>query len=159
MASRDYESETLTVHWDSDRCIHSAHCATTLPTVFLPGQKPWIDVAGASDEQIAATVDGCPSGALSYTRTTASDTNPAAEDPTEADVTVRVWADGPYEISGTVRVVDNDGNLIRETQKVSLCRCGHSSAKPFCDGTHKHCGFSDPGLFSKPNRKDSPSTD
>lgn len=153
MAARDYESETLTVHWDAEICIHSGHCAASLGTVFQPDQRPWIDVSGADDTDIALTVDGCPSGALSYTRAVAAE--PATATGTAAatdEVTVRVWADGPYEIAGPVRVLDTEGNLIRQAHKVSLCRCGHSNAKPFCDGTHKHCGFEDPGVFRKPDR-------
>lgn len=70
MTTRDYESNSLTVHWDADTCIHSGHCAATLGSVFNPAHRPWIDVAGAPDDEIAAAIDGCPSGALSYTRTT-----------------------------------------------------------------------------------------
>ncbi len=69
MAIRDYESDTLTVHWDADRCAHSGHCAATLRSVFDPARRPWIDVTGAADDEISAAIDGCPSGALSYTRT------------------------------------------------------------------------------------------
>lgn len=59
-------------------------------------------------------------------------------------VEVKVRDNGPLKITGKVRVVDADGNLIRETeedQAIALCRCGHSSDKPFCDGKHTGEGF------------------
>lgn len=67
MTTRDYPSTELTVHWNNEICIHSAVCAKTLPGVFHPREKPWITVDGATDEEIAAMIDTCPSGALSYT--------------------------------------------------------------------------------------------
>lgn len=67
MTQRDYDSSELTVHWNNELCIHSAVCAKTLPNVFKPREKPWIHVDGATDEEIAAMIDTCPSGALSYT--------------------------------------------------------------------------------------------
>ncbi|MEI6448083.1 MAG: CDGSH iron-sulfur domain-containing protein [Actinomycetes bacterium] len=59
-------------------------------------------------------------------------------------VEVKVRDNGPLKITGHVRVVDADGNLIRETdegQAIALCRCGHSTDKPFCDGKHSGEGF------------------
>jgi uncharacterized Fe-S cluster protein YjdI len=68
MASRDYPTTGLTVHWDPSLCQHSRVCATTLPTVFRPRERPWVDADAASADEIAATIDACPSRALSYTR-------------------------------------------------------------------------------------------
>jgi CDGSH-type Zn-finger protein len=48
------------------------------------------------------------------------------------------------KVTGPVRIVDVEGNLIRdvpEGQNVFLCRCGHSKTKPICDSTHKEIGF------------------
>ena len=150
MSIRDYESTSLTVHWDDEICSHSAHCAKTLPGVFRPGERPWIDVTGAPDDDIAATIDGCPSGALSYSRKDDEIPVGSGDQEPEDDVVVRVWGSGPYEVVGTVRILDNDGNLIREVTKASLCRCGLSKVKPFCDGSHKDGNFTDPGLFRTP---------
>ena len=60
------------------------------------------------------------------------------------EVTILVRANGPYRITGPIKIVDPDGNefeLPTDREWVSLCRCGHSSSKPFCDGTHKTAGF------------------
>ena len=69
MATRDYPTEGLTVHWDPSICQHSGVCARTLPRVFRPRERPWIDPDAASAAEIAAMIDTCPSRALSYTWT------------------------------------------------------------------------------------------
>jgi uncharacterized Fe-S cluster protein YjdI len=66
--NRDYESDEIIVHWDSGKCIHSGNCVRGLSSVFNPREHPWINVLGATADEIAAQVEKCPSGALSYTR-------------------------------------------------------------------------------------------
>lgn len=58
-----------------------------------------------------------------------------------ADSSIKVKDNGPYLITGSFEVVDAEGNTFETKKAVSLCRCGHSSNKPFCDGTHKKIGF------------------
>lgn len=58
-----------------------------------------------------------------------------------ADVTITVRKNGPYVVSGTVEVKDADGNVYPAKERLSLCRCGASTTKPFCDGTHSKMGF------------------
>jgi CDGSH-type Zn-finger protein len=61
-------------------------------------------------------------------------------------VTITPYRDGPLLVRGPFRLVGSDGHPIpcdRET--IALCRCGRSSLKPFCDGTHKLVGFRAPG--------------
>ncbi len=61
-----------------------------------------------------------------------------------AEVTIRVKKNGPYRVEGPVRLIDADGNAWDLTGKeagFSLCRCGGSVNKPFCDGTHSRIGF------------------
>ena len=48
---------------------------------------------------------------------------------------------GPYRITGTITLIDADGNPIETKVMTFLCRCGHSANKPFCDGTHNKIGF------------------
>lgn len=60
----------------------------------------------------------------------------------EAIVEIKVRDDGPYKVTGPVRIVDVDGNAFDLPEgSVVLCRCGESLTKPFCDATHKTCGF------------------
>src|SRR5437763_2952285 len=60
-----------------------------------------------------------------------------------ADVTITVRRNGPFRVEGPIRLVDADGNEYDLTGKpaISLCRCGGSVNKPFCDGTHSKIGF------------------
>ena len=59
-----------------------------------------------------------------------------------ADVTITARDNGPYLVKGPVQIVDVDGNEFKvEREIVALCRCGGSTNKPFCDGTHSKIGF------------------
>ena len=54
---------------------------------------------------------------------------------------IKVNNNGPYVISGEINLVDADGNPFTKNETFALCRCGHSSNKPFCDGSHSREGF------------------
>ena len=57
------------------------------------------------------------------------------------DVTITPSNGGPYLVSGAVHLADVDGREIPHPDHMSLCRCGHSNNKPFCDGTHLTIDF------------------
>ena len=58
------------------------------------------------------------------------------------DTTVTTRKNGPYMVQGEIKIVDAEGNEIpTDSDMVFLCRCGASDNKPFCDGTHRTCGF------------------
>ncbi len=57
------------------------------------------------------------------------------------DVVIKVRENGPYLVTGTVRLIDADGNPYTVTENFVLCRCGESTTKPFCDGSHRTNGF------------------
>ena len=173
MARRDYVGDGIVVHWDSDRCEHSMRCFTGLPAVFDTEKRPWVDVTGASAEAIAATVDTCPSRALTYSRTDRAPLGPNGvnlpppledgEQPTghgteeralDPPTTVTPRQDGPVVVEGTICVVGPDGAAVEHTGRTFLCRCGGSADKPLCDGTHKRIGFTAPGVpvRRKPDR-------
>lgn len=65
--------------------------------------------------------------------------------------TIQVRNDGPYRIEGDFRIVDAAGNVwdLSGRTAVSLCRCGGSANKPFCDGTHARLGFKSECVASK----------
>ncbi len=65
MSVKIYEKEDVKIVWDQTKCIHSGNCVRALPAVFNPKSRPWINVDGASKEEIVAHVAQCPSGALS----------------------------------------------------------------------------------------------
>ncbi|MGH9024570.1 MAG: CDGSH iron-sulfur domain-containing protein, partial [Acidimicrobiia bacterium] len=84
-------------------------------------------------------VQQCPSGALSVT--VGDSTNPL-----EADLPDRVQPvpNGPYHVTGGVQVRAADGTPYEVRNRQTLCRCGGSANKPFCNGTHWHIGFEAP---------------
>ena len=60
---------------------------------------------------------------------------------------IRCRENGPLVILGTVKIVDHHGNefpIPAGKEAVALCRCGQSRNKPFCDGSHRTCGFHAP---------------
>ena len=59
-----------------------------------------------------------------------------------ADVTIKAHKSGPYEVQGSVSVGDHQNKQYQDQgSTIYLCRCGQSSQKPFCDGTHSKVGF------------------
>ena len=61
-----------------------------------------------------------------------------------SDVRIQIRDDGPFLVQGQITLVDADGNEfpnLSEKPAIALCRCGASKNRPFCDGSHKECGF------------------
>ena len=58
-----------------------------------------------------------------------------------AQVTIETIRNGPYIVTGEVELIDADGNKFPVEKRMALCRCGASTEKPFCDGTHSKIGF------------------
>jgi CDGSH-type Zn-finger protein len=58
-----------------------------------------------------------------------------------AQVTIETIKNGPYIVKGAVELIDADGNKFQVEPRMALCRCGASTEKPFCDGTHSKIGF------------------
>ncbi len=59
-------------------------------------------------------------------------------------ITLRVKANGSIRVTGMVDFVDENGTVLETRTDFSLCRCGHSQTKPFCDGAHRAAGFQAP---------------
>lgn len=131
---QSYENDQIQVGFDPNICAHAGKCVRNLKSVFDLKGRPWINVNGDTPDAIVDLIKTCPSGALTYTLK-----NAEAEEKEEAVVTVTV--SNSLKIEGKVRIVDREGNLIRETEKCSFCRCGHSKVQPFCDGSHKEHGW------------------
>jgi CDGSH-type Zn-finger protein len=58
-----------------------------------------------------------------------------------AHVKIETIKNGPYIVTGEVELIDADGNKFSAEKRMALCRCGASTEKPFCDGTHSKIGF------------------
>ena len=132
-----YNNDDLTVVWKPHLCIHSKHCWKELGTVFRPSERPWVNMKGASSEQIQEQVDKCPSGALSYEK--------KEEAPTSNSIlalpVIEVTPNGPLLVHGSIILKDVSGNQTEKNKITAFCRCGHSANKPYCDGNHSRKGF------------------
>ncbi len=135
MSRRNYKGESIAVSFDLKTCIHAGRCLMGSPDVFNLDKKPWIQPDEGEAEKLIKTIKRCPSGALQYQIEDAS----KMEAPGENKVTIR--PNGPLFVRGDINV---DGADTCQT-RLSLCRCGKSKNKPYCDNAHKEAGFKDPG--------------
>ncbi len=136
--TKKYSNGEVTIVWQPQKCIHSTVCFRGLPDVFDPRKRPWITPETSTTERIIEQVKKCPSGALSIAELAENSNNPQMENVT---TTVEVIANGPLCVHGTISVKDSAGGIVEKLNKTFLCRCGSSSNKPYCDGTHKKTGF------------------
>jgi CDGSH-type Zn-finger protein len=90
-------------------------------------------------ERLKAMVGRCPSGRLVYLGPPAG-----SEEEAELPQEVGVVNDGPLWVRGGITVEAADGSTYEVRNRVTLCRCGQSENKPFCDGSHVSVGFRDP---------------
>jgi len=122
----------LTIRFDSRRCIHSRHCVLDAPTVFkanTPGE--WIYPDTVPVATLVAVSHNCPSGAIHYER---QDGGP---DETAPPVNqLRIRENGPYAVHAPLQVAGQDDGF-----RATLCRCGQSKNKPWCDGSHVAAAF------------------
>jgi Dyp-type peroxidase family len=124
------ESDTVRLIVEGGLCIHSRNCVLSRPDVFVPNvEGAWLHPELATAEEIVQVAENCPSGAIRYERKDGG----AAEKPPMRNV-VRVRENGPLAIHGDFTLAG--APVIRAT----LCRCGKSNKKPYCDGSHK-AGF------------------
>jgi CDGSH-type Zn-finger protein len=143
---KDYAGKKITVHDNRRICSHAAECVNNLPSVFRLNARPWIDPDGANVEEVINTIRKCPSGALSY-----SIDGIEHRDQNDRNPMVTVSKDGPHIITGGIELIAGDANNIIQfgdgvsKEHYTLCRCGASNNKPFCDGMHKVINFKDDG--------------
>jgi len=141
-----YTNGEVTVVWKPDTCIHSRICWTELKEVFDPTQRPWVKMDGATTERIIEQVRKCPSGALSYFMNNEADASANISQPTVAAesaeiVNIEIRPDGPIVVNTDCHITHSNGEVEIKKGKTSLCRCGASSNKPYCDGSHRKIDF------------------
>jgi uncharacterized Fe-S cluster protein YjdI len=148
--NREYTNGEITVFWKPDTCIHATTCFMKLRKVFDPTKRPWVNMQGASTEEIIGIVDQCPTDALTwkYNRDlTANEkkelaAEPAGEEMVPLPVTeITLIENGPALIKGKFRMKNMAGEVIETAPQIAICRCGASLNKPFCDGSHHTSGF------------------
>jgi uncharacterized Fe-S cluster protein YjdI/CDGSH-type Zn-finger protein len=135
-----YRGRDIEVSFDLDLCVHVAECLRGDPRVFQLNRRPWILSDAAAADDVAEVVRRCPSGALLYRRL---DGGPD-EDP-DGPAQVTPIHNGPLLVSGKIEVRREDGT-VETLPRATLCRCGESNNKPFCDNRHLAAGFRAPGV-------------
>jgi CDGSH-type Zn-finger protein/uncharacterized Fe-S cluster protein YjdI len=137
------EGEAVSIMFDGNRCIHARFCVTQAPATFLANvDGPWIKPDATDAELLCGVVRQCPSGALTYRRRDGHD---------ETAPPVNLWAlreNGPYAVKADLSI---DGE--KAGFRATLCRCGASKNKPFCDKSHIDVNFVATG---EPASRDTP---
>ena len=134
----NYVGEKITIHKNRGLCAHVGYCSSGLPAVFALGEGRDINPDAALVDEIIEVVNKCPSGSLSYS------IDGVEYRDQNRDPMITVSSDGPYCLVGEIEVVGQEthGDQV-STEHCTLCRCGSSKNKPFCDGTHRDIGFKD----------------
>ncbi|MFN6569383.1 CDGSH iron-sulfur domain-containing protein [Dendronalium sp. ChiSLP03b] len=128
----EYRGESITIFIHGNRCIHSRNCVLGHPDVFVPNAEgDWIHPDKASSETIAAIAQSCPSGAIAYERLDGGEPESAPE----VNI-VRIRENGPLAFHAELDIAGDTSSF-----RATLCRCGASSNKPFCDSSHNKANF------------------
>jgi CDGSH-type Zn-finger protein/uncharacterized Fe-S cluster protein YjdI len=128
----------VTVIFEGQRCVHARNCVLSHPEVFVPNvQGEWIfpDAAPAAD--VIRIGLNCPSGAIRVIRNDRTETS----DKAPRVNTLRLRENGPLALEAPMQL---RGQAL-DAPRATLCRCGASQNKPFCDGSHAGAGFAASG--------------
>ncbi len=134
-----YRGRDLEVSFDLDICVHIGECLRGEPEVFQLRRRPWVLPDAGDADTVAAVIELCPSGALQYRR---HDGGPQER---HDKTTVTPIRNGPLMVVGEIEVRHEDGS-IETLPRATLCRCGESADKPFCDNSHLRSEFRAPGV-------------
>jgi CDGSH-type Zn-finger protein/uncharacterized Fe-S cluster protein YjdI len=121
-----------TISFDGRRCVHARRCVLSQPSVFKANvEGPWIDPDAASAEDLMFVALSCPSGAIQVTRLDGGEAegNPLVN-------TIAIRENGPLAVNARIELA---GEPIGT--RATLCRCGASNNKPYCDGSHNGAAF------------------
>ncbi len=134
----EFKGKDITIYDNRGVCSADGACVRECPEVFQKHKKPdWIFPDEAHVKKIVETIEHCPSGALSYKigseRVQDLPRTPA----------VRIAKNGPLEFVGYIDLVDDKSSRPESKEHYTLCRCGASKNKPFCDNSHKKVNFVD----------------
>jgi CDGSH-type Zn-finger protein/uncharacterized Fe-S cluster protein YjdI len=122
----------VVVRFDGKRCIHARRCVLGAPDAFVANvEGSWLRPDAVRPDDLVSIAQQCPSGAITYERL---DGGPAEAAPPVNVATVR--ENGPLAVHADLELTGH-GRMFRAT----LCRCGASKNKPFCDGSHVAKGF------------------
>lgn len=134
--THSFQNQTIKVSFDGSICAHAGVCFGELHSVFDGDANPPINLDGASTDEIIRVVTKCPSSALTYERL-----DDAPNEQIATTNTATIVPNGPVALRGQLTLGDT------EYTRLTLCRCGQSQNKPYCDGSHKQVSFDDHQLI------------
>ena len=134
-----YRGRDIEVSFDLEICVHVGECLRGHRGVFNLNRRPWVLPDEGEADSVAEVVELCPSGALQYRRLDGG--KPEAHVGTKV-VPIR---NGPLMVTGEIEVRREDGT-IETLPRATLCRCGFSKHRPFCDNEHLKIDFRAPGV-------------
>ncbi len=133
----NYVGQKVTIHDNRGICAHAGRCTDGLAAVFHLREEPWIYPESASADEIIETIKKCPSGALSYT------IDGAEHRDNNGEPSIFIAPNGPYVVSGSPSLENTKRAEGASKEHFTMCRCGGSKNKPFCDGSHWYNEFTD----------------
>ena len=130
------EARDMTLIYEGKKCIHSRFCVTGAPQVFLANVVgPWIHPDAMPVDSLVEIAHACPSGAIRYRRKDGK-----ADESAPPVNLIATREAGPYAVRGELQIAGEAVGF-----RVTLCRCGASKNKPYCDGSHHEIGFAASG--------------
>ena len=133
--AKEYTGKEITIVDNRGVCSHDQSCVNGLPSVFDRHRRPWINPDGATVKEIIVTIEKCPSGALSYK------IGGQHHKDLDREPAIIVSRNGPLHVVGGIELKDDLESKPESEEHYTLCRCGQSKNKPFCDGTHLDIDF------------------
>ena len=132
-----YEGKELEVNFNRSICAGASACVKGLPSVFLEGGlENWIVPDNDTANNVINVINNCPSGALSYRL------NNKLHIDERANPKINIIKNGPYNVEGIPCMHETRPTNASQT-KYTLCRCGYSKNKPYCDYSHAQNNWTD----------------
>ncbi len=143
MDKNKYTGKHLDVLWDERLCTKVGECERAQGGAFEAGREPWCEPDRVDEDELPTLLARCPTGAL-HAADKQGDVLLEAPAPNQ----VTIACDGPFYLRGNLMMPAAPGGEASSAgtaRRMALCRCGGSSNKPFCDGSHHRVGFRDSG--------------
>ena len=134
----EYPGKEITIFDNRGVCSADGACVRESPKVFQNDKKPdWVFPNEDDIKKTIRTIEKCPSGALSYM------TGTERIQDLDREPAIKVAKNGPLEFVGWIDLIDDQESKPESKEHYTLCRCGASKNKPFCDNRHKKSEFVD----------------
>jgi CDGSH-type Zn-finger protein len=136
-------STAIVIKRDYALCAESGFCGNRLANIKKLAAETDDSIVRS---QVIAMIENCPSGSYTYSFTENEPDN-EVDLPQQVAATTEMTSAGPIQgplwVTGEIEIERADGQPVESRNRVTLCRCGKSQNKPFCDGTHRTLGITE----------------